>query len=93
MDNIRTTQNSGVMVPRSHSDEELDFFGRLVSVVQVGFMFGYKVLLFQCEWFNTESSMRKKSITLLVCSYHLTLVNTTSLWYNDDPYILETKAQ
>lgn len=94
IEETRTTQNSGVMVPGTHADQESNFYGRLVSVVKIGFTYGYHVILFKCEWYNTSTDVkRKKKIVRLVHDYHLTSVNSMNLWYKDDPYVLAKQAQ
>lgn len=81
-------------MPGTHGDRERNFYGRLVSVIQIRFTYGYHVVLFKCEWFNTNTKLkRKKRIVRLVHDYHLTSVNSTSLWYKGDPYVLAKQAQ
>ncbi|XP_021829050.1 uncharacterized protein LOC110769375 [Prunus avium] len=94
IEETRTTQNSGVMVPGTHGDQQSNFYGRLVNVVKIGFQDGYHVILFKCEWFNTQPRFfRKKKIHRIRRDYHLTSVNTTNVWYKDDPYVLAKQAQ
>lgn len=89
-----TTQNSGVMVPGTHGDQQFNFYGRLVNVVKIGFQDGYHVILFNCEWFNTQPRFfRKKKIHCILRDYHLTSLNTTNVWYKDDLYVLAKQAQ
>lgn len=94
IEETRTTQNSGVMVPGTHGDQQSNFYGRLVNVVKIGFQDGYHVILFKCEWFNTQPRFfRKKKIHRILRDYHLTSLNTTNVWYKDDPYVLAKQAQ
>ena len=58
-DEHRTTQNSGVMVPREHDNEEIDFYGVLNNVIELIYPLGYRVILFKCDWFDTN--LKKKN--------------------------------
>ncbi|CAL9001938.1 unnamed protein product [Prunus brigantina] len=94
IEETRTTQNSGVMVPGTHGDQQSNFYGRLVNVVKIGFQDGYHVILFKCEWFNTQPRFfRKKKIHRILRDYHLTSLNITNVWYKDDPYVPAKQAQ
>ncbi|XP_050107863.1 uncharacterized protein LOC126586944 [Malus sylvestris] len=83
------TQNSGVYVPGDVDTGELEFYGKLTSVIELLYRQGYKVVLFKCHWFNTDPS-RRGSIKR---DYHLISVNTNTRWYDNDPYILATQAK
>ncbi|KAM1948029.1 hypothetical protein ACFX15_008273 [Malus domestica] len=83
------TQNSGVYVPGDVDTGELEFYGKLTSVIELLYRQGYKVVLFKCHWFNTNPS-RRGSIKR---DYHLISVNTNTRWYDNDPYILATQAK
>ncbi|KAL2492096.1 Uncharacterized protein Adt_27724 [Abeliophyllum distichum] len=84
-DNCRTTQNSGVMVP---GDENFNFFGVLCDVVEVIYIFDYRVTLFQCNWYDNNPNQKRT-----VEDYHLTSINVNRNWYVDDSYILAIQAQ
>lgn len=86
-DDRRTTQNSGVVVPGEHDDEVIDFYGRLSNVFELTFVHGYKVILFQCEWFDTNPKRR-----LMQEDYGFVSINTSTLWYANDPFVLATQA-
>ncbi|XP_061990536.1 uncharacterized protein LOC133708965 [Rosa rugosa] len=49
LEQTRTMQNSGIMVPGSHNNSESDFYGQLVSIVKLDFPYGYSVFLFKGE--------------------------------------------
>lgn len=89
IENNRSVQNSGIMVPGSHDKRESDFYGQLVSIVEIRYAQGYSVFLFKGDWFNTDSKKRNR----IVRDYHLKSVNTNTLWYKNDPYVLATQAQ
>ncbi|KAL5785495.1 hypothetical protein ACOSQ2_007887 [Xanthoceras sorbifolium] len=50
----RTTQNSGVMVPGEHDNLEISFYGVLISIVELVYLLGHRVILFKCKWFDTN---------------------------------------
>lgn len=86
----KTVQNSGIMVPGSHNNGESDFYGQLVSVVKLDFPYGYSVFLFKCEWFNTVNTRKRKRIFY---DYHLTSLNVNDKWYVKDSFVLAKQAQ
>ena len=53
-DDHRITQNSGIYVSRKHDGEDVNFYGVLTNVVELDYLFGYKVILFKCKWFDTN---------------------------------------
>lgn len=87
IDQNKTTQNSGVMTMGSHEDEACTYYGKLVNVVKVQFQDAFKVILFNCEWYDTENKNNR-----VKRDYHLTSVDINSRWYIDDPYVLAIEA-
>ena len=53
-------------------------------------MFHHKVVLFQCEWYNTSSSGRGRTIRT---DAHCTSIDVTSRWYENEPFILPSRAR
>ncbi|KAL5831637.1 hypothetical protein ACOSQ4_016991 [Xanthoceras sorbifolium] len=84
----RTTQNSGVMVPGEHDNLEISFYGVLISIVELVYLLGHRVILFKCKWFDTNP--KKKRIQH---DYHLTSINVAHTWYQEDPFILAIQAK
>ncbi|CAN6542656.1 unnamed protein product [Malus baccata var. baccata] len=83
------TQNSGVHVPGAGDSEDIDFYGKLTSVIQLLYKDRCQVILFKCLWFDTNPHSR----TSVKQDHGLLSVNTTKCWYNEDPYILATMAK
>lgn len=81
-DNKCATQNSGVMV--HGGDGEIDFYGVLHSVVELVYGEGMKVHLFKCRWFDTRPRSMKTD------KYGITSVDSSTSWYEDDPFVLAT---
>ncbi|KAM3014880.1 hypothetical protein FF2_027528 [Malus domestica] len=52
-DKLRT-QNSGVHVPSAGDIADIDFYGKLTSVVQLLYKDRFQVILFKCHWLNTN---------------------------------------
>ncbi|KAB2599488.1 hypothetical protein D8674_009759 [Pyrus ussuriensis x Pyrus communis] len=88
-DDKSSTQNSGVHVPSAGDSEDIDFYGKLTSVVQLLYKDRYQVILFKCLWFDTNPHNR----TSVKRDHGLLSVNTTTHWYDEDPYILATMAK
>ncbi|CAN6692478.1 unnamed protein product [Malus baccata var. baccata] len=88
-DDKLSTQNSGVHVPGAGDSEDIDFYGKLTSVVQLLYKERCQVILFKCLWFDTNPHNR----TSVKRDHGLLSVNTMRHWYDEDPYILATMAK
>ena len=51
-DGHRITQNSGIYVSGEHDGEDVNFYGVLTNMVELDYLFGYKVIIFKCKWFE-----------------------------------------
>ncbi|KAL7224530.1 hypothetical protein ACSBR1_025902 [Camellia fascicularis] len=56
LDNRRASQNSGVLTQGDHEGKLHDFYAHLCKVLELDYICDKKVVLFQCEWYNTEAS-------------------------------------
>ena len=83
------TQNSGVHVPGGGESTDIDFYGKLTTVVQLLYKDRYQVIMFKCRWFDTNPN-RQGSIKI---DHGLLSVNMSRTWYDDDPYILANMAK
>ncbi|KAL3538398.1 hypothetical protein ACH5RR_001764 [Cinchona calisaya] len=81
-DDCRITQNSGLVVEGDHKGKPIDFYGFVKGVVELTFFHAYKVVLFQCEWYNTGSTNTMKS------DRHFVSIDIRSRWYQNDPFVL-----
>ncbi|CAL8175206.1 unnamed protein product [Prunus armeniaca] len=82
------TQNSGVHVPGGGESTDIDFYGKLTTVVQLLYKDRYQVIMFKCRWFDTNPN-RAGSVKI---DHGLLSVNMNRTWYDDDPYILANMA-
>ncbi|XP_028965019.1 uncharacterized protein [Malus domestica] len=88
-DDKLSTPNSGVHVPGAGDSEDINFYGKLTSVVQLLYKDRCQVILFKCLWFDTNPHNR----TSVKRDHGLLSVNSTRHWYDEDPYILATMAK
>ena len=58
-DDQHTTQNSGVLVSGDHYEDMIDFYGVLLNVVMLDYIFNNQVVLFKCEWFDIDHKNKK----------------------------------
>ncbi|XP_028095166.1 uncharacterized protein LOC114295170 [Camellia sinensis] len=56
VDNRRKSQNSGVLTEGDHEGVAHEFHGHLCNVWELEYMCHNKVVLFQCEWYNTGNT-------------------------------------
>jgi hypothetical protein len=90
LDNRRISQNSGVSIEGDHEEKIHDFYGHLLSIWELEYMCHNKVFLFQCEWYNTGNTGRRKMIQT---EKHCTSIDVSSRWYQNDPFILPIQAK
>ena len=46
---FRNTQNSGVVVPGDHDGEDVDFYGQVVDIYTLRYLWGNLVYLLKCD--------------------------------------------
>ena len=86
-DDHRITQNSGICVSGGHDGENVNFYGVLANVLELDYLFGYKIIIFKCKWFDTNHQRKK-----IQQDPHFTIINISSTWYENDPFVLATQA-
>ena len=90
LDNRRMTQNSGVYTDGDHEGEMHDFYGHVCKIWELEYVFRHKVVLFQCEWYNTSTNGQRRTIRT---NAHCTSIDVTSRWYQNDHFILHSQAK
>ena len=90
LDNHRVTQNSGVCAEGGHEGEMYDFYGHMCKIWELEYVFRHKVVLFQCEWFNTGTNGQRRTIK---SDAHYTSIDVTSWWYENDHFRLPSQAR
>ncbi|XP_058211618.1 uncharacterized protein LOC131323794 [Rhododendron vialii] len=86
-DNRHTTQNSGVVVEGEHEGQTINFYGFLTKVWEMTYLFGHRVVLFQCEWYNSGCSR------FFWVDAHCSSIDVRSRWYKDDPFVFPSQVQ
>ena len=87
------TQNSGVACAGDHLAQEIDYFGKLIDIVELRYNSKYggnarTVVLFKCEWYKLDG---KK--TAVKDDGFFRSISTGSLWYKKDCFIMATQAK
>ncbi|CAM8905163.1 unnamed protein product [Rhodiola kirilowii] len=77
-------QNSGVMVQAG----ENNYYGVLQNIIELKYANGMPVVIFQCKWFDTDSS-EGGNIKL---EHGILMIDTSNTWYEDAPYCLAKHA-
>ncbi len=84
-DDGRITQNNGVMVEgKSHN-----YYGVLISVIELIYGNRMPVVLFKCKWFNTDPNVCRSTVT----DHGLLSVNTNTSWYENEPFVIAAMQQ
>ncbi|KAL6215219.1 hypothetical protein ACLB2K_014650 [Fragaria x ananassa] len=66
-----------------------NYYGVLFSVIELIYGKGMTVMLFKCKLFNTDPIRRMCTIL----DRDLLLVDSNSVWYENEPFILATMAK
>ena len=82
------TQCTGIVVKGDHLEEEIDFYGTLVDIIELRYNFNRKTYLFKCSW--CDVSRKKDRIQV---DKHFTSINMCKWWYKDDPFVYAYQAQ
>ena len=53
-DDKRVTQNYDIWIEDKHDGQSCDFYGLLVDILQLNYMYDLTVILFKCQWFDTN---------------------------------------
>ena len=85
LDNCRVTQNNGICTEKDHGGEMHDFYSHVCKIWELEYVLCHKVILFQCECYNTGSNGRRRTIRT---NTHCTSIDVTSQWYENNPFIL-----
>lgn len=87
-DDTLRTQCSGVCTEGDHSSDDILYYGILIEILYLSFIFDRKVFLFHCKWYNSNPKGRS-----IYMDNNLTSINTSTNWYSNEPFILATQAQ
>ena len=90
LNNRRTSQNSGVLTQRDREGKLYDFYGYLCKVLEFDYICDKKVVLFQCQWYNTGNFGRNRTIRF---DTYCTSIDVKSRWYQSDSFILPSQAK
>ena len=75
-DNWLMTQNNDIVVAGEHDNEEVEFYGVLVDVLELQYLFNHKVILFKCERFDTNANRKR-----IQKDHNLFFINVSNTWY------------
>ncbi|KAK8578248.1 hypothetical protein V6N13_090915 [Hibiscus sabdariffa] len=87
-DEHMTSQNSGVTVEGNHEEDQINFYGILIDIIQLNYIKDYKVVLFKCKWFDLGNKKRR-----IHRDDHLLSINIDKYWYESDPFILSVQTK
>ncbi|CAN1782497.1 hypothetical protein LINPERHAP1_LOCUS15867 [Linum perenne] len=88
--NGKKTQNSGVIVTGDDGDDSaaIDYYGVLREVIELQFLGGRRVVLFQCDWCDVCDNVKG----LKVDEYGLVCVNLKRMLKTNEPFVLASQA-
>lgn len=83
----RKCQNSGIVVEGEERGKNMNYYGYLNKIWELRYANGGRVVLFQCEWYNTGHKSR------IYIDEYVTSIDITRLWYKDDPFVLPSNVK
>jgi hypothetical protein len=89
----RRSQNSGLSCKGTHNNKDIDFYGTIKEIIQLQYNnkedgTPRSVVLFRCDWYKLDGKR-----TSLKDDGFFKSINTGSLWYKNDSFILATQAR
>ncbi|KAK1583627.1 hypothetical protein Q3G72_025660 [Acer saccharum] len=87
-DETRKTQNNGVVVKGENETEEVPYYGRIRDIVELCYTKGNKVVLFDCDWFDTSREGRGYKRD----RYGIVTVNIKRKLNTQDTFVLACQA-
>ncbi|RZC92273.1 hypothetical protein C5167_026907 [Papaver somniferum] len=82
-----TAPNPGLHILRKIEDKVIELFGLATNVIELVYKLGMRVVLFTCEWFNTNPNEN-----LIEMENNLVNICVSSKWYGDNPFVLANEA-
>ncbi|XP_062075514.1 uncharacterized protein LOC133779583 [Humulus lupulus] len=86
-DEKHLTQNYGIKVEAEYDGKICDFYGVIDEIWGVHYIYWNKVILFKCFWYNTNESENR-----MYTEYHFTSINTSSKWFEDEPFVIANQV-
>ncbi|XP_060182468.1 uncharacterized protein LOC132612162 [Lycium barbarum] len=86
-DELRKSQNCGIVVAGYHENELIDFYGIITDIIELEYVDENRVFLFKCKWFD----LRKK--TGMQKDKHFTSICVKRFWYEHDSFVLATQEK
>lgn len=85
----RKTQNCGVVVKGVHGNNEINYYGILLDIIQIEYLGGRNnVVLFKCDWFNSDVG---KGLRIdKECEIYS--INVACKWYEDQQYVIASQV-
>jgi len=85
------TQNSGIVVRTETSNDEVNYYGAIIDIIQLDYSGKYKAVLFKCDWIDVKKGVKKDK-------FGMTLVNFKYLKHTgknlcDDPFVFASQAK
>ena len=84
---MKKTQNNGVMVRGEHQNG-VPYYGILKDIVELCYTEGNRVVLFNCDWFDTA----REGIGFKKDRYGNIFINTTRRLNTQEPFVLASQA-
>ena len=88
-DSGRITQNSGVFVKRIVGTTNIDYYGVLIDIMELHYMRGNRIVLFNCIWWDVHSPSRG----IEKDRYGFISVNTKRKLNTNEPYVLASQVE
>nr|GEW33570.1 hypothetical protein [Tanacetum cinerariifolium] len=87
---FKKTQNSGVIVEVKGGN----YYGKLFSIIELEYFSGYKVVLFHCDWVDTQPlrGLKKDRYGCPLVNFSRPLILTGEK-LQDDPFIISSQAR
>ncbi|WMV49449.1 hypothetical protein MTR67_042834 [Solanum verrucosum] len=86
-DELRKSQNCGIVVAGYHENEVIDFYGIIIDILELEYVEENRVLLFKCKWFDLRKKIGMQK------DKNFTSICVKRFWYERDSFVLATQAK
>ena len=87
------TQNNGVIVKGDEFSGNLEYYGVIQKIYEIGYVRRNLVILFKCDWFEIPLQGRSQSRGYKKDAYGFVSIDVTRLHCKNDPFVLATQVE
>jgi len=73
------------------SNDEINYYGAIIDIIQLDYSGKYKVVLFKCDWIDIKKGVKKDKFGMTLVNFKFLKHTGKNLW--DDPFVFASQAK